>query len=47
MPTTSLPTADSKGAQVNNATVHTMQHSLEELETVAKTKGNDKSKNEQ
>ena len=43
LPTTSLPTADSKGPAVSDATVHTTQRSPGELETVAKTKGNIKS----
>ena len=47
LPTTSLPTADSKGAEVSDATVHRTQRSPEELEEEVKTKANDKSKNEQ
>ena len=44
---TALITADTQGAEVGEATVHTMQHSPEDLKTVAKTYGKDTANNEQ
>ena len=45
--TTSLPNADSQGAEVRDATVHSTQRSKEELEAEVKTTGDNTFKNVQ